>query len=221
MKFTKMARKVPTHVAAFLAGGILFGGSVFAATNMVQAQKGNSTFTLNGQTVGNASKLVYGGTTYVQLYSIEQALDKAGVTATWNGSKNPGVFSMKTAAGATTPSSTTVDMSQLPKTFTYKDGEKLTINSVTADNTSTVINVTVSNVGSETDAMVPTGTLSDNGPVVEWQGDTLDETDTVDPGQSTTGNITFGPLQPGATNFTWYFYDFDIDQESITFNLAQ
>lgn len=224
MKFSAVAKKVLTHIAAFLAGGILFGGSVFAATNMVQAQKGNSTFTLDGKTVGNAPKLVYGGTTYVQLYAIQQALGQAGVTAKWDGSKDPGVFAMTTAGGSTSPSGTTVNLSQLPQTFTYKDGEKLTINSVSADSTSTEINITVENNGSKTNAIIPFGNLSDNGPAIQWQdndGPLLATGGALNPGQSATGNEFFGPLQSNATAFTWYFSDFDGDQESITFNLTK
>ncbi|MBX5436949.1 MAG: hypothetical protein IRZ33_07005 [Alicyclobacillaceae bacterium] len=106
-------KRAAGYAAAFLAGAVLAGGSAMAATTYVQAQLGQSVFQLNGQVVGKAPKLVYGGTTYVQLYSIQQALKKAGIQATWNGSKNPGVFNMTTtgaghagSGGSTPPAST-------------------------------------------------------------------------------------------------------------------
>ncbi|WAH38643.1 hypothetical protein [Alicyclobacillus dauci] len=103
MKFLKFAKGIPTHIAAFLAGGILFGGSVFAATNVIQAQKGDSVFTLNGQTLGHAPKLAADGTTYVQLYAFQQILKKAGIQSSWDGSQSTGVFAMTVPSQSTPP----------------------------------------------------------------------------------------------------------------------
>jgi len=66
-----------------------------AATNEVQAMKENTTtIALDGKTVETPPALVYGGTTYVQLYSIQQALKQAGFSPAWDGSHL--TFSMTT-----------------------------------------------------------------------------------------------------------------------------
>lgn len=82
------------YAVAFIAGSVMSGTAAMAATKYVQAQLGNATYTVNGKVVGKSPKLVYGGTTYVQLYSIQQALKNAGFTNTWDGSKNPGVYNI-------------------------------------------------------------------------------------------------------------------------------
>ncbi len=218
-------KKIMGYALAFAAGTLLSGGVAMAATNMVQAQLGNSVYELNGQTVEKAPKLVYGGTTYVQLYSIQQLLNKAGIKNSWNGSTNPGVFNMT----ASTPSTngTVVDVSKLPYTFTAPDGMKITFNSVSATSQSTVINVTIANDGSETNAdggIMASSSISDGGPAVNFvnQDDSLSNaTLSLQPGQSVTGNVIYDPLKAGATEFTLYFPDFDYNTHDITFDLSK
>ncbi|MDQ0188871.1 hypothetical protein JI721_12265 [Alicyclobacillus cycloheptanicus] len=96
-------KKAAGYIGAFLAGSIVTGGMAIAATTYVQAQKGTSIVEMNGQKVASPPTLVYGGTTYVQLYSIQQALKKVGWLAKWDGSKTPGVLSI-VPAGNIAPS---------------------------------------------------------------------------------------------------------------------
>ena len=74
-------------------GTLFAGGTIFAATTYVQAQAGTSKISLNGTTLASPPKLVYGGTTYVQLYSIQHALQQVlGLLPGWDGT----TFSMNT-----------------------------------------------------------------------------------------------------------------------------
>jgi len=98
-------KSVAGVIGGFVAGIIVTGGIAMATPLAVQAVRGNSVFKLNGQSAGSAPKLVYGGTTYVQLYSIEQALKKAGIGVNWDGTKDPGIFSMTTSTGNSSTSS--------------------------------------------------------------------------------------------------------------------
>lgn len=70
---------------SFIAGTIFTGGAAWAGTNLVQAIAGTSSVQANGKTVSSPPKLVYNGTTYVQLYSIQHALINSGINATWDG----------------------------------------------------------------------------------------------------------------------------------------
>lgn len=218
-------KKVLGYAGAFVAGTLLSGTVAFAATNMVQAQLGNSVYELNGQTVEKAPKLVYGGTTYVQLYSIQQLLNKLGIKNSWNGSVNPGVFNVT----ASTPSTNgnVIGVSKLPYTFTASDGMKITFNSVSATSQSTVINITITNAGAKTDAdsaLMSVSSISDGGPAVNFvdQDQSFYNTGSgLQPGQSVTGNVIYSPLKAGATQFTLYFPDFDYNTHSITFDLSK
>jgi hypothetical protein len=218
-------KKIMGYAVAFAAGTLLSGGVAMAAANMVQAQLGNSVYELNGQPVEKAPKLVYGGTTYVQLYSIQQALNKAGIKNSWNGSTNPGVFNMTISTPST--NGNVVGVSKLPYTFTAQDGMKITFNSVSATSQSTVINVTIANAGSETDAsssLMSVSSISDGGPAVNYvdQDQSLYNNGSgLQPGQSVTGNVIYSPLKAGATQFTLYFPDFDFNTHSITFDLSK
>lgn len=79
-------KRILTYTATFIAGSLLSGTIAFATTNMVQAEKGTSTVQLNGSSITNPPKLVYGGTTYVQLYSIQNGLQTVlGTRPTWDG----------------------------------------------------------------------------------------------------------------------------------------
>ncbi len=87
-------------------GTNLTGAGAMVAGQFIRVQYGDSLYRLNGQAAGKSPKLVYGGTTYVQLYSIQQALRKAGFQTNWNGSTNPGVFDLVTTAKAAQPTFT-------------------------------------------------------------------------------------------------------------------
>lgn len=79
-------KRVIGYALSFVAGSILSGGVAFAATNMVQAEKGTSVIEYNGKSISSPPKLVYGGTTYVQLYAIQQGLKTVlGANPTWDG----------------------------------------------------------------------------------------------------------------------------------------
>ncbi|PWI56626.1 hypothetical protein [Sulfoacidibacillus thermotolerans] len=68
-------------VAGTLATSLLAGGAVFAATgHAVTAQAETANY---GGIKGSA--LVYGGTTYAELYAVQQALKNEGVVNQWNG----------------------------------------------------------------------------------------------------------------------------------------
>lgn len=81
----KLAKKTLGYALAFTAGTLFSGSVAFAASNMIQAQKVNTSVKYHGTTVSNPPGLVYGGSMYVQLYSIQQAMRQAGFTADWDG----------------------------------------------------------------------------------------------------------------------------------------
>lgn len=118
-----------------------------------------------------------------------------------------------------------VGVSQLPYTVTLQDGLKLTVNSVSATSTGVNINVTAANVGTATDASLllsSAGTsISDGGPQVSYVANDSSLDNSIQPGQSVAGNITYGALQAGTTNFIWYFPDFDFNTHSIVFDLSK
>lgn len=81
-----IAKRVSGYALAFLLGSTISGGVVFAASNMVQAQKGSAVIQFNGTTTSTPPKLVYGGTTYLPIYYLQAGLEKAlGTKPTWNG----------------------------------------------------------------------------------------------------------------------------------------
>lgn len=212
-------KKVLGYTVAFLAGTLFSGGVALAATNYVQAIKGTSVIELNGSAISSPPKLVYGGTTYVQLYSIQQGLKQVfGTQPTWNGN----TFNIITAQKA----ATVVGVSQLPYTFTSPDGYKVTFNSVSVTAQATVLNVTVSNAGTKQDAsqtLFDVSSISDGGAQVAYQSqdDAFYQSPNLQPGQSVTGNVTYDPLTAGASEFTLYFEDFDFNTHSITFDLSK
>lgn len=67
-------------LAGTLSGALLAGGVAFASSNLVQAQP--ETVNYNGI---KGSALVYGGTTYAELYAVQQVLKQQGITNQWNG----------------------------------------------------------------------------------------------------------------------------------------
>ena len=68
-------------VAGVFIGSLLAGSIAFAATTAVQAQKETVNY---GGIQGTG--LVYGGTTYAELYAIQQVLKQQGVVNHWTGS---------------------------------------------------------------------------------------------------------------------------------------
>lgn len=115
-----MLKKVLTHSVAFVAGGILLGGSTvaLASSNVVQAIKGTSSVYANGKLIANPPKLVYGGTTYVQLYSIQHGLIDSGIPATWDGNN----FKMTIPYEPPAPTNNVVKLTDM-KTLTVDTNE--------------------------------------------------------------------------------------------------
>ncbi|KUO97332.1 hypothetical protein [Ferroacidibacillus organovorans] len=68
-------------VVGTVVGSMLAGSFVFAATNAVQAQK--ETVSYDGI---KGTGLVYDGTTYAELYAVQQVLKKEGLVNHWTGS---------------------------------------------------------------------------------------------------------------------------------------
>lgn len=85
LKQWKNLRQALTYTGVFLAGTLVTGTVALANTNYVQALLGTSNVIDNGKTFSSPSKLVYKGTTYVQLYSIQHSLQQAGIPAVWDG----------------------------------------------------------------------------------------------------------------------------------------
>jgi outer membrane protein assembly factor BamB len=85
LKYWKSVRQALTYTGVFLAGTLVTGTVALANTNYVQALLGISNVIDNGKTISSPPKLVYNGTTYVQLYSIQHSLQQAGISATWDG----------------------------------------------------------------------------------------------------------------------------------------
>ncbi|MCL6593450.1 MAG: hypothetical protein K6T31_05695 [Alicyclobacillus sp.] len=81
-----MKKQIMGYAMAFTVGSLLSGSAAWAATNLVQAQAKGSVVELNGKQLSAPPSLVYGGTTYVQLYSIQNGLQQVlGVRPTWDG----------------------------------------------------------------------------------------------------------------------------------------
>ena len=226
-------KRILSYALTFMAGSLLSGTVAMAATTMVQAQKGTSNMILNGKTVEQPPKLVYGGTTYVQLYSIEQALKQAGFSVGWDGTN----FTMRSPAaypiGPVGTSSQIIGMSQLPYTFNAQDGMVVTVKSIVATAQQTVISFTVGNNGKNSSADAAMSffgsSLSDGGTAVPLISDAdyndqgalgLEYSD-LHPGQEIDNTITYGPLKTGVTQFTWYFQDFSGNTQSVSFDLSK
>lgn len=228
-------KKIGLILAGAIAGSIMTGGVVMAAND--KAILGTSVFELNGQVVGSAPKIAFGGTTYVQLNEIIKALAAAGIKSKWNGSTNPGTFSMTESTASTTtassaPPSNGVKVStQLPYTFKANDGLEVVVNSVSSNASGVTLGVTFANegqtAGQDVYAAMMQTSLSDGGPAVNLVSDADIDTsspnftvyNSLNTGQSVQDTLTFGPLMSGATQFTWYFQDFDGNTQKITFNL--
>lgn len=76
----KKSLMLGTVVGVFV-GSLLAGSIAFAATTAVQAQKE----TVNYDGI-QGTGLVYGGTTYAELYAVQQVLKQQGVVNHWTGS---------------------------------------------------------------------------------------------------------------------------------------
>lgn len=316
-------KKKTIIVGSVLSLTALLGTTAFASS-YVKAIEKNSALVVNGQVASQSPALVYGGTTYVQLYGIEKALGKLGFRTKWDGTNfsvtsqaqsTSGQLQGSVTVGSTLNSSSTsvsgnqivantpfyavvtaspnfgqtslnyyieqnqngvwnmyqantdavsangtskvdtlnlsqpgqyrityldnysqigqavftvqappaVSTTSLPYSVTYSDGLKITVNSVQNSSSGVTLNVTATDVGTETNAMVDfssgTTSISDNGPSVAYVTNDSQLDNPIQPGESVTGNVQYGPLQNGVSTFTWYFWDFDSNTHSITFSL--
>jgi archaellum component FlaF (FlaF/FlaG flagellin family) len=224
-------KKIAGYAVACAVGAMLSGTTVFAATTYVKAQKGTSTVAVNGHAVSHPPTLVYGGQTYIQLSAVQQALKKAGINSTWKGSTFNIIHSSgsgSTGGGGTPSGSSAIGVSKLPYTYKSPSGMQITFNRITADSSGTVINVTLTNNGkADGDAMMSTSYIMVGGTKVPFvaQDDVFyDNFLQFHPGQSVTGDVTYGALPNGATTFTLY-YNLSAgtywDQQHITFDLTK
>lgn len=99
--------RVVGYALTFMAGTLFSGGAALAATNYIQALHESSNVALNGKTIARPDALVFGGTTYVQLYSIEQALKQIGIKPGWDGK----TFSMQSTSSSNASTSDTAGLS--------------------------------------------------------------------------------------------------------------
>jgi hypothetical protein len=112
-------KKVLTHAAAFIAGGILMSGTTVALatnSNVVQAIKSTFTIYANGTLYARPPRLVYKGDTYIQLSSIQHALTSHGIITTWDGNN----FKMTIPFQPPAPSPNRLNILDMP-TFTTSD----------------------------------------------------------------------------------------------------
>jgi hypothetical protein len=126
-------KKVLSYAITFMAGSLLSGTVAMAATNYVQATTKPSVIQLNGNNISSPPALVYGGTTYVQLYSIQNGLQQVfGTRPTWDGTH----FNIITPSSTGTSQSTSSDQGIAFSNITVKsDGFGDTIVDGTAQNT--------------------------------------------------------------------------------------
>ncbi len=82
----KFKSKTLGYALAFGAGTLFSVPAAVAATNYIQAQRTQSTIQFSGKTISQPPALVYDGSTYVQLYAIQQALKQIGMNPGWDGS---------------------------------------------------------------------------------------------------------------------------------------
>ncbi|MCF8565031.1 FxLYD domain-containing protein [Alicyclobacillus tolerans] len=167
-----MKKSIVSLVAGTLIAGALIPATVALAANKnVQALWGTSTISINGQSVASGiPKLVYGGTTYIQLYSVEQALKKVGITPSWDGQ----TFNMDTSSSSSSGSSSgsssnsTITLNQLTKA---------------ADGSSTIITGNAINTGSVVHSFTITASFYDaNGKLIGVEVGSVED---LPPGQST------------------------------------
>lgn len=232
-------KKFIGYIAAAAIASMFTGTAAFAAGTYVQAQRGSSVIQLNGQTVSSPPKLIYDGTTYVQLYSIQSGLQSVfGVRPTWDGTNfniiTPASTSSTIPAQSTTGSTSdnsakTVKLSELPYTYKSPNGMQITFNKVTADSSGTVINITLKNGGKvdTNSSYMSTSNIDANNiqvPYVSQDQSLYNNFNQLHPGESVTGNVIYSPLPAGATTFTLY-YDLveyiDFDHQVLTFDLSK
>lgn len=222
-------------------GTMISAGTALAATNYIKAIQGSAQIQINGKSIATASKLVASGNTYIKVQSIQQVMNAAGFTTTWKGNALnvvlPRPVPPKSGGGSgtggttSTPGPNVVGISQLPYTAKFGDGMTVKINSINATSDSTVFNVTVSNNGSEKGADVYLGmlqsSLSDGGSAKKLETDADSDFsspnnaayNSLQPGQSVDDVLTYDALSSGTAQFTWYFNDFGLSTQSITFDL--
>lgn len=217
-------KRIVGYALSFVLGSVFAGSTVFAATNYVQALKGTSKISLNGSIIANPLKLVYGGTTYVQLYSIQHALQGVlGSLPGWDGTTFKMGTASPTVGNGGTSQQNIVAVSKLPYTFQAPDGATVKINSIKSTTQGVVINVTLSNKGLETGVAVPVSNffISDGGPKVRFlTADNSVYDSILQPGQSTTGNLSFEPVPSGVTTFSLLVEDFDYNSYTLSVDLT-
>ncbi|MCL6443491.1 MAG: hypothetical protein K6T83_08555 [Alicyclobacillus sp.] len=219
-------KKTAGYVVAFIAGTLSAGTVAYAGSQYVQATAGTSTITINGKPVANPPKLVYGGTTYIQLYSIELALRQAGIIPTWNGTTS--TLDITTPSNNSGSDSATVPVSTLPYSFKSGNGMILTINKISSASTSLDLNVTLTNDGSSTGdgstLLMSNVTSGDSTLTVTNIAQIFMQTaHALYPQQSISGNIKYQPLPSGATVFTLNFTlsGKSSNDDAITFDLSK
>jgi archaellum component FlaF (FlaF/FlaG flagellin family) len=226
-------KKIAGYAVACAVGAMLSGTTVFAATNYVQAKRATTTLAVNGKAVSHPTALSYGGSTYLPVSAVQQALKKAGINSTWKGSTFNIIHSSgsgSTGGGTPNPGggSSAIGVSKLPYTYKSPSGMQITFNRITADSSGTVINVTLTNNGkADGDAMMSTSYIMVGGtkvPFIAQDQAFYDNFLEFHPGQSVTGDVTYGALPDGTTTFTLY-YNLSAgtywDQQHITFDLTK
>jgi hypothetical protein len=123
----KIKKSVIGYAIAFLAGTVLSGTSVFAATQYVKALRGTSQVPVNGKIIEKTTKLTYNGSSYEPIHAIQAGLNKAGIHNAWNGTtlsmtspSSPATLDKHIVVkvhNATTPGSATITYSGVPSHY--------------------------------------------------------------------------------------------------------
>ncbi|SIS88290.1 hypothetical protein [Alicyclobacillus vulcanalis] len=226
-------KRIAGYVAAFAAGTMFSGAVAYAGTTVVKAVIGApAAISVNGNKVATSPTLTYGKTTYVALNSVEQALQSAGMSPSWSHntlSLSSPQYLLSTASGATQK----VSVSQLPFTFQASDGTVITLQSVDATSSGTVLNVTVANDGSKLGqdglSVFQFSSLAAGGQGIklvddaDYDGNTDPSTSAlygnINPGESVQDTLTYQALPSGVSGFTWYFSDFDGNNYGVYISL--
>ncbi|WP_304459455.1 hypothetical protein [Alicyclobacillus sendaiensis] len=222
-------KRLAGYAAAFAAGTVFSGAVAYAGTTVVKALLGApASITVNGNKATTVPTLSYGGTTYVSVPGLEQALQTAGMSPSWSHntlSLSSPQYLLSNASGATEK----ISVSQLPFTFQATDGTVITVQSVNATSNGTVIQITLANNG-KGQGESGLACFQDSSLAAGGQGlkliDDADNDDNADistinlysnlnPGESIQDTLTYEPLPAGATGFTWYFQDFDFGHHAI------
>lgn len=80
-----IVKRAPYVLAGFVSGVIVASGAAWAGTSYVSSLKESATVHVNGGFATTGTALVYGGTTYSEIYAIQHSLQQAGMTTHWDG----------------------------------------------------------------------------------------------------------------------------------------